>query len=412
MPQIRAARPEEAEALSALALRSKSHWGYTVEQLATFRPELRISPEDVPAKRVHVAERSGSLVGFYSLAPTADGRIDLAHLFVDPSRLSQGIGRRLFEHACETARAAGYQTLVIESDPHAAGFYQALGARSEGEIPSRIPGRSLPWFTLALGSAAAPESLPPVLRLSAARGFGIFLLYLAMPIPMMLLLGVGFGLFRSLPGGAAPGVAATLESDAWIVIGYSAELLGGVGVIGLLLARYRGARSAPFRKAIGLERASADQIAFGFCCGAALGFVSLSQATSTGSGSPLAPAAALLTPLNGSPSLDQQLHVWFVLFASPLFEEFIFRGVVLACFAASWGIVPAAIATSALFVSIHSSAIAESVWSIPLLALLSLVGCYLRVRTASLIPAIGAHFSYNAVIIGVVHAALAYFPES
>jgi hypothetical protein len=46
---------------------------------------------------------------------------------------------------------AGFDRMVIRSDPNAAGFYESFGARLEGEIPSSIPGRSLPFFGLPLG---------------------------------------------------------------------------------------------------------------------------------------------------------------------------------------------------------------------------------------------------------------------
>jgi hypothetical protein len=45
------------------------------------------------------------------------------------------------------ARAAGFETVRIVSDPHAAGFYAKMGASHVGEVPSCvIPGRLLPLF--------------------------------------------------------------------------------------------------------------------------------------------------------------------------------------------------------------------------------------------------------------------------
>lgn len=52
---IRPARPDEAEQLSALAQRSKAHWGYDEEFQAAFRPELTLRPEEIVKRRTQVA---------------------------------------------------------------------------------------------------------------------------------------------------------------------------------------------------------------------------------------------------------------------------------------------------------------------------------------------------------------------
>ena len=151
---IRPAHASEAAALSALALRSKSHWRYTPEQLEVFRGELTLDPVHISEKRAHVAEEAGAIVGFYTLTSLNDAEVELEHIFVEPAALGRGIGTRLFRHACELARGSGFEILVIQSDPNAAGFYRSLGARLEREIPSSIPGRSIPYFTYRLGSGA------------------------------------------------------------------------------------------------------------------------------------------------------------------------------------------------------------------------------------------------------------------
>jgi hypothetical protein len=52
-----------------------------------------------------------------------------------------------------TAQAAtlGFTALRIDADPHAEGFYRAMGAVRVGETPSSsIPGRMLPLMTVRL----------------------------------------------------------------------------------------------------------------------------------------------------------------------------------------------------------------------------------------------------------------------
>jgi GNAT superfamily N-acetyltransferase len=150
MNTIRPARPEEAEALSALAVRSKGYWAYTPEQMLVFSRELMLAPTDIAGCRAHVLEKAGQIIGFYTLQRRSADDVELEHIFVDPAALRCGVGSALFQHACSTAQAAGFRRLVIRSDPNAAGFYECLGAGMEGLVPSSIPGRSLPFFSLDL----------------------------------------------------------------------------------------------------------------------------------------------------------------------------------------------------------------------------------------------------------------------
>lgn len=163
MHRIRPARPSEAEAISELAIRAKAHWDYTEEQLAVFRGELTLVPGRIVPSRTHVIEEHGRLLGFYTLVAHGESEAEggreseLEHIFVEPSAHGRGLGSALLRHACALARAEGFRAIVIQSDPNAAGFYHAHGARAEGEIPSSIPGRTIPCFRLDLEEDAEAE---------------------------------------------------------------------------------------------------------------------------------------------------------------------------------------------------------------------------------------------------------------
>ncbi len=147
---LRAARPDEVTALSALALRSKAHWGYDAAFLDACRDELTVHADDLSTGVVVVAEIDGAVAGFSTLTgapPTAEVEM----LFVEPDRIGAGIGHALFERLCEDARAIGCTTLRIEADPNALGFYEHEGAVRTGDVPSAsIPGRALPLLHLDL----------------------------------------------------------------------------------------------------------------------------------------------------------------------------------------------------------------------------------------------------------------------
>lgn len=146
MRLIREARPQEAEAISALALRSKAYWKYDVEALAVFRRELTLLPDDVLARNGHVLEDDGQILGFYTLLGLGQAQVELEHIFVEPSHIRMGIGRALFGHACDLVSAVGGRTMLVKSDPHATNFYAAIGATFAGNIPSSLPGRTIPTF--------------------------------------------------------------------------------------------------------------------------------------------------------------------------------------------------------------------------------------------------------------------------
>jgi GNAT superfamily N-acetyltransferase len=143
--EIRRARPQEASALSELAFRSKGHWGYDAAFLETCRGDLTITAEEIATAAVYVLVRADGIAGFYTLKPVNNGAAELDDLFVDPTAIGTGVGRRLWQHAIDMATELGHSELLIQSDPYAEGFYLAMGAERIGERESTVaPGRMLP----------------------------------------------------------------------------------------------------------------------------------------------------------------------------------------------------------------------------------------------------------------------------
>jgi GNAT superfamily N-acetyltransferase len=148
---IRRARPEEAGALSELAIRSKGHWGYDAAFLASCRAELTFTADDLTSAQTFVVDGPSGPVGFYRLVVRDDGVCELDDLFVDPTAIGSGVGKRLWAHAVAQSAAAGCTEITIQSDPFAEGFYRAMGARRIGESESgSVPGRMLPVLRYAL----------------------------------------------------------------------------------------------------------------------------------------------------------------------------------------------------------------------------------------------------------------------
>jgi GNAT superfamily N-acetyltransferase len=140
--RLRPARTDECDLLGRIAVASKGHWGYDQAFLEACRPALAVFEDEVPD--IVVAERDGAVAGWYRLAgEPPDGLLD--DLWVRPDVIGTGLGRLLWTDAVRTARRRGLRTLLIEADPHAEGFYRAMGAERAGEVASgTIAGRTLP----------------------------------------------------------------------------------------------------------------------------------------------------------------------------------------------------------------------------------------------------------------------------
>src|SRR5688572_449956 len=129
---IRRALPDEAELLSALAFRSKAHWGYSSDFMEACRAELSVTAADITQHPTFVFVHDDRPVGFYTLEPLTPTETELGHLFIEPAEHGKGLGRELVAHAREEARKRGFRVLVVQGDPNAAGFYEACGARRVG----------------------------------------------------------------------------------------------------------------------------------------------------------------------------------------------------------------------------------------------------------------------------------------
>ena len=145
---IRRAHPGEADALTDLAIRSKAHWGYGEEFMASAGSELIFHESDLERMFFLVVEREGVPVGFAALDLDAPEPL-LDALFVEPEWIGSGLGGALLAAACTVARKRGVAALDIVSDPNAEPFYRRHGAERIGERRSESTGRMLPLLRIS-----------------------------------------------------------------------------------------------------------------------------------------------------------------------------------------------------------------------------------------------------------------------
>jgi ribosomal protein S18 acetylase RimI-like enzyme len=149
--QILHAISKEATVLSQIAFAAKAHWGYPKYWLEIWKPQLTFSPEYFEKNESWVAETQGVSIAFYRLQEK-DGKAWIENLWVSPELIGKGVGKSLFLHAKKLACQLNYQTLQLEADPNAAGFYERMGMRKIGERHAVVDGqpRILPIMEMKL----------------------------------------------------------------------------------------------------------------------------------------------------------------------------------------------------------------------------------------------------------------------
>jgi GNAT superfamily N-acetyltransferase len=152
--QIRRATSADVETLDTIALESKAHWGYTEEHFEAWKGDLLTPPQSVVQWPTFVAEVEGRAAGFAQLNPNAEPW-ELVAMWVRPRFLRRGIGSALLAAAVREARVFGQSGIAIDSDPNAAPFYLACGARHVNNVAAPIHGQSSrvrPQFRLPTGA--------------------------------------------------------------------------------------------------------------------------------------------------------------------------------------------------------------------------------------------------------------------
>jgi GNAT superfamily N-acetyltransferase len=159
---FRDAQPRDAKELTMLTFESKKYWGYPDTYMELWTDQLTITPEYIEKNKVVLALEDGQIAGYFSITREgpeevlAVGNYQMAggyfldNLFIRPDYIRTGLGKALLFKAFEHCREQKIELLHVYSDPHAQGFYEAMGAEHPGELPTKIPGRSLPIMLFRL----------------------------------------------------------------------------------------------------------------------------------------------------------------------------------------------------------------------------------------------------------------------
>ncbi|WP_160146307.1 GNAT family N-acetyltransferase [Dictyobacter aurantiacus] len=158
--EISKAMPQDAALIKQIMLASKAYWGYSENWIAAWGDRLTISPAYIRENEIYIArENPQSVVGLHGITLHENSICELLELWVIPQRIGTGIGRLLFLHALEMARALEANEMIWEADPHAAGFYQHMGASHIRDIDSQLEGQRLPVMGIKIASSVRSDTV-------------------------------------------------------------------------------------------------------------------------------------------------------------------------------------------------------------------------------------------------------------
>ena len=136
---IRRAVPEDTPALRAM-MASSNGYQRPAARAMIFGFAAGWSVPDADHE-IWLAQTVHGVAGFYTLIPHGDDQ-ELDLFFTANDSQGTGLGRRLFDHMAERARALGAAKVVISSNPEATGFYRKMGAVEVGVSP---PEAGISW---------------------------------------------------------------------------------------------------------------------------------------------------------------------------------------------------------------------------------------------------------------------------
>ncbi|MEM7657534.1 MAG: GNAT family N-acetyltransferase [Bacteroidota bacterium] len=134
----------ELEALNAIAWAAKSHWGYPAAWMELWRDDLTLQPEHLNQMRIEVAEANHVPLAWIAWQ-SHPNYWEIEHLWVHPTHHRKGLGKQLFSHGLQRYIPSQADIRVV-ADPNAIPFYEKLGFCMFEQLPSKIPGRVLPFM--------------------------------------------------------------------------------------------------------------------------------------------------------------------------------------------------------------------------------------------------------------------------
>ena len=149
---------------------------------------------------------------------------------------------------------------------------------------------------------------------------------------------------------------------------------------------------------VGWTRSTPLRIALGVIFGALLAAGSIFLYATVFKG--VQPAGdSIIADMVTTSTVTRVLLVLLAVLCAPLIEEYMFRGVMLAGFTRSFGAPFAIFLCTAIFVLVHIAELIRYWPGTVGIGGLAILAMWLRIKDKSVLPAIGAHFGYNGLLM-------------
>lgn len=152
---LRYGNPSERIALKSLQLRASIVWPEYRDLILQHPDSIELPSAQLVERRVRIAEKDGTPVGFSVLLEPNDRIAELDGLFVEPAHWHHGIGTALMRDAERIARAENAVAIEVTANPLAREFYERFGFTHLGETQTRF-GPALRMRYVLTKTRAAP----------------------------------------------------------------------------------------------------------------------------------------------------------------------------------------------------------------------------------------------------------------
>lgn len=222
----------------------------------------------------------------------------------------------------------------------------------------------------------------------------------------MVLGALGGAYYAVSRGGGTPGSFAEAQRAVMLLAALAGTLLSGLAALWMTRHSLPGSLRSGALRPVGWLPATRRDLGIAAISGIGLSFISLFVVIPT---NPPAPDQTWGPLMSAVRSGGWPRHAWalLALLVAPPAEEFVFRGVLFAGLARSWGPVLGGVVVTVLFVGAHAIDL-HGYW--PAWISIAFVGAatmLFRIRANSLVPPILVHACYNLGVVLSVYGGAA-----
>lgn len=133
---------DDVEELSAVAIRSKRHWGYSKEAMELWNQNLTITEDFIQTHTVIKATLEDEIVGFFALEeikPTTR----IAQYWIDTPYMRKGYGSVMYDYLRNYLKSKNVEKVTLVMDPNGLAFFERKGAKILSKIEHKVKNKFL-----------------------------------------------------------------------------------------------------------------------------------------------------------------------------------------------------------------------------------------------------------------------------